>query len=113
MAAYGVVQLPFYATGFRGDDMEAALGKLAPISLRYRALRYEVIRFRDDRYRFQMNTEWDRKEDWDAFWFGEEFTDMRTSCSSWFTVPLLYAWADTVTVGHMRAEEALVGEEED
>jgi hypothetical protein len=38
---------------------------------------------------------------------------MRTSCSSWFTVPLLYAWADSVTIGQLRAEEALVGEEED
>ncbi len=110
--AYGVVQLPFYATGFRGDDMEAALGKLAPMSLRYKALRYEVIRFRDDRYKFQMNIEFEDKGGWDAFWFGPEFTDMRVSCSSWYTVPLLYGWADSISFGALRREEALVGDDE-
>lgn len=110
--AYGVVSLPWYATGFRGDDLEAALQKLAPISLRYGASRYEVLRMRDDRYRFLMATEWERKEDWDAFWFGEEFTDMRASCSSWFTVPLLYGWADDVASGALRREQALVGDDE-
>jgi len=37
---------------------------------------------------------------------------MRRSCSSWFTVPLLYAWADTVTIGQLREDEALVGDEQ-
>ena len=46
-----------------------------------------------------------------TFWFGEEFTDWRASCSSWYTVPLLYYWNDTVSTGMLHsAEEALVGE---
>jgi quinol monooxygenase YgiN len=110
--AYGVVHLPWYATGFRGDDLEAALAKLAPISLRYGATRYEVFRSRDDRYKFLMSVEFDDKADWDAFWFGEEFTDMRRSCSSWFTVPLLYGWHDQVAFGELKREEALVGDDE-
>ncbi|MBA3747458.1 MAG: hypothetical protein H0W96_08215 [Solirubrobacterales bacterium] len=112
--ASGVAQLAWYATGFRGDDLEAALQKLAPISLRYGATRYEVLRFREDRYRFHMNIEFERKESWDAFWFGPEFTDMRVSCSSWYTVPLLYVWADSVSRGALRGEEAevLVGDDE-
>ena len=81
--AYGVVHLPFYATGFRGDDLEAALSKLAPISLRYGAIRYDVFRSRDDRYKFVLQVEFAEKSQWDAFYFGEEFTDMRAACSSW------------------------------
>jgi len=110
--AYGVLHLPFYATGFRGDDLEAALTKLAPISLRYGATRYEVFRSRDDRYKFLTTFEFDDKQRWDAFFYGEEFTDMRVSCSSWFTVPLLYTWNDSVAIGALRREEALVGDDE-
>ncbi|HEV7804416.1 MAG TPA: antibiotic biosynthesis monooxygenase [Solirubrobacteraceae bacterium] len=110
--AYGVVHLPFYATGFRSDDLEAALAKLAPISTRYGATRYEVFRSRDDRYKFLMTVEFDDKSRWDAFWFGGEFTDMRTACSSWFTVPLLYSWHDQVTFGELKREPALVADDE-
>ena len=108
----GVVHLPVYATGFRGDDIEAALQQLAPISLRYNAKRYEVFRSRDDRYKFLFSMEFDSPADWDAFWFGPEFTDWRVSCSSWFTVPLLYAWQDLVAGGEIR-EPVAVGEELD
>ncbi|MBA3327978.1 MAG: hypothetical protein H0T43_06720 [Solirubrobacterales bacterium] len=102
----GVVQLPWYATGFRGDDLEAALQQIAPISLRYGAGRYEVFRGREDRYKFLMSIEFDSHADWEAYWFGEEFTDMRASTSSWYQVPLLYTWSDLVAVGELRAPEA-------
>jgi hypothetical protein len=103
----GVVQLPWYATGFRGDDLEAALQELAPISSRYGATRYLVFRARDDRYKFLMSIEFDAKSDWDAFWFGPEFTEMRAACSGWYQVPLLYAWADLVSFGEVREPTAV------
>ena len=106
----GVVQLPFYATGFRGDDMEAALQELAPLSTRHGATRYMVFRSRDDRYKFLMSIEFPDKSGWDAFWFSPEFTEMRAACSGWYQVPLLYTWADLVSVGEVR-EPAAVGEE--
>jgi hypothetical protein len=98
----GVVHLPLYATGFRGDDLEAALAQLAPISLRYGAKRYDVVRSRDDRYRFLTSFQFDTKAEWDAFWFGAEFTDFRAACSSWYQVPLLYVWQDLVAGGGLR-----------
>ena len=110
--AGGIVHLPVYATGFRGDDIEAALQQLAPISLRYGAKRYEVFRARDDRYKFLFYMEFDDHADWDAFWFGEEFTDWRASCSSWYTVPLLYAWQDTVAIGEVREPVAVADDEQ-
>lgn len=110
--SYGIVHLPWYATGFRGDDLEAALQQLAPISVNYGALRYEVHRSRDDRYKFLMMIEFERKQQWDAFWFGEEFTEMRAACSGWYCVPLLYVWNDPVSVGAVRRDEALVGDDD-
>ena len=108
--AYGVVHLPIYATGFRGDDIEAALQQLAPISVNYGATSYDVFRGRDDRYKFLLAIEFERKQDWDRFWFGEEFTDWRAACSSWYTVPLLYTWNDNVSAGGLRRDEALADE---
>ena len=100
--AGGVVHLPVYATGFRGDDIEAALQQIAPISTRYGATKYEVFRSRDDRYRFLLVVDFDAKADWDAYWFGPEFTEMRAACSGWYQVPLLYVWNDRVAGGAVR-----------
>ncbi|MEA2155857.1 MAG: hypothetical protein QOE11_1997 [Solirubrobacteraceae bacterium] len=108
----GVVHLPVYATGFRGDDVEASLQQIAPISLRYGATRYEVFRSRDDRYRFLLAVDFESHGDWDAYWYGEEFTDWRASCSSWFQVPLLYVWNDRVAGGGVH-EQVAAGEAAD
>jgi len=102
--AAGVVPLPVYATGFRGDDIEAALDQIARISTRYGATRYEVFRSRDDRYKFLLAVDFDNHADWDAYWYGPEFTEWRAACSGWYQVPLLYVWNDLVTRGEVREE---------
>ena len=102
--AGGVVHLPVYATGFRADDIEAALQQIAPISTRYGATKYEVFRSRDDRYKFLMAVDFEDKADWDAYWFGPEFTEMRAACSGWYQVPLLYVWNDRIAGGAVREE---------
>ena len=43
----GIVHIPWYATGFRADKLEAALMGIAPVALRYGARSYQVHRFRD------------------------------------------------------------------
>ncbi|HEX4344044.1 MAG TPA: antibiotic biosynthesis monooxygenase [Solirubrobacteraceae bacterium] len=106
--AYGVVHLPWYATGFRGDDLEAALAQLAPIALRYGAIRYDVYRSRDDRYKFLMAIEFESKDQWDAFYYGADFTEMRAATSSWYTVPLLYVWNDNISSGALRSADAVL-----
>lgn len=100
--AAGVVHLAVYATGFRGDDIAAALAQIAAISTRYGATRYEVFRSRDDRYKFLLTVDFEGKADWDAYWFGPEFTEWRAACTGWYQVPLLYVWNDLVTRGELR-----------
>jgi hypothetical protein len=106
----GIVHLPWYATGFHGDDLAVALSQLAPISTRYGAKRYEIFRSRDDRYKFLMSIAFDDHHDWDRFWFGGEFTEMRAACNGWFQVPLLYSWQDQVAYGALR-ETVSAGDE--
>ena len=100
----GVVHIPWYATGFRGDKLEAALADIAPVALRYGATGFAVYRFRDDRYKFLQTAEFESKADWERYWMGPEFIDFRVLTSSWYQVPVVYGWTDLVTSGALPPE---------
>jgi hypothetical protein len=95
----GVVHVPWYATGFRADGLEAALAEIAPVALHYGATSYQVFRFNDDRYRFLQTATFERKLDWERYWGGQEFIDFRVIHSGWYQVPVLYQWSDVVAAG--------------
>jgi len=95
----GVVHIPWYATGFRGDKLEAALADISPVALRYGATSHALFRYHDDRYKFLQTAEFPDKPTWEAYWNGPEFLDFRILCSGWYQVPVLYGWTDLVTSG--------------
>ena len=97
------IHIPWYATGFRGDDLEAALQQISQFSLRYGAKGYSVYRSWDDRYKFLQVIEFDDKSDFQRFWYGQEFIDMRAACQGWYQVPLLYTWNDIVAEDRFEA----------
>lgn len=99
MAGGGVVHIPWYATGFRGDQLEAALDRISALSTRYGASEWSLHRSRDDRYKFLQIIHFDQKSDFDRFWYGPEFIDFRVSAQSWFQVPVIYAWHDLIGEG--------------
>ena len=103
-----VVHVPFYATAFRKDDLAAALEQIGAVAPRYGAKGWVVYQSHDDLYRFLFVVEFDRKDDWDRYWYGEEFSSMRAACSGWYQVPLLYAWQDVVGAGSLLAEPSEV-----
>ena len=98
------VQVPFYATAFRKDDLAAALEQIGAVAPRYGAKGWVLYQSHDDLYKFLFVVEFERKDDWDRYWYGEEFSSMRAACSSWYQVPLLYAWTDVVGAGSLLAE---------
>jgi hypothetical protein len=85
-----VFNVPWYATGFRGDAVEEALQEIAPVALRYGASDWAIYRYTDDRYKFMQFATFDDKDRWQIYWYGPEFTDWRMQYSSWFQVPILY-----------------------
>ena len=91
--------VPWYATGFRGDDLEAALNEVAAVAVRYGATSYAVYRSRDDRYRFQQFASFEDKTDWERYWEGDEMIYFRATHSSWYQVPVLYGWWDETASG--------------
>ena len=101
--AAGVVHIPWYATLFRGDKFEAALQEIAPVAVRYGATEWAVYRSRDDAYRFLQMATFEDKEAFEAYWYGADFNDWRARYSSWYQVPVLYAWHDLVARGGLGA----------
>ena len=95
----GVVQIPWYATLFRGQRFEAAVREIAPIALRYGASEYSVYRSRDDAYKFLQMATFEDKSGFDRYWYGEEFSIWRADHSSWYQVPVLYTWRDLLARG--------------
>ena len=95
------VHIPWYATGFRGDKLEAALAEIAPVALRYGATSYAVYRYDDDRYRLLQTANFEQKLDFERYWSGPEFTRFRALTSSWYQVPILYQWNHVITEGAM------------
>ncbi len=97
----GVVTIPWYATLFRADKLQAALEEIAPLAGRYGARHYDVLRSREDRYRFQQTATFESKLDFERYWYGPEFIRFRVACSSWFQVPVVYEWHDRVAFGDL------------
>ena len=95
----GVVHVPWYATGLRGDKLAAALADISAVALRYGARSHAIYRYNDDRYKFLQTAEFESKHDFEAYWYGPEFSDFRAMCSSWYTVPVLYGNRITLLFG--------------
>ena len=95
----GSVQIPWYATVFRGDQFVEALQEIAPLAIRYGATDFQVYRSRDDRYKFLHASTFESKLEWERYWNGPEFIQWREKYSSWYQIPVLYAWHDLVASG--------------
>jgi hypothetical protein len=105
----GVVHIPWYATGFRGDSLEQALEEVSRLSLRYGATSYHVYRYRDDRYKFLQVIAWNEKLDWERFWEGQDMIDFRVLNSGSYQVPVVYQWVDQVAHGEIAPEPVTPG----
>lgn len=99
-----VVDIPWYANGFRGDKLEAALRGVAPTALRYGATAWAVHRSRDDRYKFTQIAHFENKLDFERWWSGPEMIEFRAIASGWFQVPVFYVWNDLVGEGRVSPE---------
>lgn len=100
------VMIPWYATALRADDLAFALEKISKLALQHQGLRYDVYRFKDDRYRFVQYLEFPTKLEWEAFWYGEVFQDMRASTQGWYQVPVVYSPVEPVTTGRLELTPA-------
>jgi hypothetical protein len=114
--AKGVVHVPFYATLGRKDQLADGLAEfLAPASVKYGATHYSVQRSRDDRFNLKTMFWFNSKDDWYAFWDGEEAIEFRARYMGKYQVPVTYVWHDELgsetdvpSVGHVSADVEIV-----
>ena len=97
----GTIHIPWYATGFRGDKLEAALADVTPTALRYGATEWSLHRGLDDRYKLLQIVHFEDKLDFQRWWDGPEMTELRAIASSWYQVPLLYSPNELVGAGRV------------
>jgi len=105
----GTVIIPWYATGFRSDALEEALNEVAAVALRYGATSYAVYRARDDKYKFQQLAAFEEHLGWERYWDGPEMTFFRAKHSSWYQIPVLYAWWDCTASGALAPAPVTTG----
>jgi hypothetical protein len=110
-AGAGVAVVPWYATVFRGDRFAVAVNEIASIALRYGATEYEVLRSREDRYRFRQSATFERKIDFERYWYGPEFAAFRAEYASWYQVPIVYEWYERTVRGALEPEAVAVNAE--
>ena len=96
-----VFNVPWYATGFRGDQFEAALQEIAPVALRYGATDWAVYRYKDDRYKFQQLATFENADAYGLYCNGPEFGAWRADYSGWYQVPALYFPMTLVASGQL------------
>ena len=94
-----VLMVPWYATGFRGDQFETALQEIAPVALRYGATDWSIYRFKEDRYKFQQLATFEDAAQYSLYWNGPEFGAWRADYSGWYQVPVVYNTMTLVAAG--------------
>lgn len=99
------IHIPWYATGLRGDALQAALLDVTPTALRYGATGWSLHRSKDDRYKLLQIVHFEDKLDFERWWEGPEMVDLRVITSGWWQVPQLYIPHELIGEGRIVADD--------
>ena len=87
-----VCTLDWHITPFRADrflDLWEAAAAKAPA---YGAKSWSLIRSVDDPLHFQQTSVWERREDFERYWYSEEIEAARQTAIDLYDVPIVPAW---------------------
>jgi hypothetical protein len=79
----------WHANPFRGDKLEAGLLPLAEAALDFGALSWALYRTVEGGLDFMQQATFERKADFDRYWYSAEVGEQRAKLAGWFQVPLL------------------------
>jgi hypothetical protein len=97
-----VVVINWVANPFRGDKFEEAWAPAAEAVVRYGAHAWAFARSKDDPVHFMQMAVFDKKLDFDRYWYSEEMAEARVKCSGMYQVPILPVWWRSIGVGVVR-----------
>lgn len=98
MAAHSF-HISWYATALRADDLQAALEQVSEIAPRYGAASWSIHRSAEDRYKFLQVVTFEHKDDFQAYYYGPEFREMRAAMSGAYQNPVVYVPFELVVDG--------------
>ncbi|WP_143038692.1 hypothetical protein [Thermoleophilum album] len=103
-----LVEIKWHANTFRGDELEAHLKRLAPLALEYGARWWLLYRALEAGLDFVQLAEFDRKEDFDRYWYSDEVGAIRERALGTFQVPLIPSFHQVVGRGELHSPEELL-----
>jgi quinol monooxygenase YgiN len=100
-----VIHVQWYATVLQGNTFAEAVSEFAaPLTLKYGALKYSVMRSIDDPYRITQQIWFDDHDNWYRYWDGPEMIEFRAKHSRHFQIPVVYFWSDEIASGALGPE---------
>lgn len=96
---FSMVVINWVANPFRGDRFEEAWRPAAEAATRYGARAWAFTRSKDDPLSFMQIAVFEKKIDFERYWYAESTAEARIQCAGLFQVPILPIWYEAVGVG--------------
>jgi hypothetical protein len=96
---FSFVVINWVANPFRGDKFEEAWAPAAEGATKYGARAWAFTRSKDDPLTFMQIAAFEKKIDFERYWYAEETAEARVRCAGLYQVPLLPIWWESVGFG--------------
>jgi hypothetical protein len=96
---FSTVVIPWVANPFRGDRLEEAWAPAAAAVTKYGAKAWAWTRSKDDPLSFTQYAAFEKKIDFERYWYAEETAEARVQIAGLYQVPILPVWFECVSWG--------------
>ncbi len=96
---FSMVIINWVANPFRGDRFEEAWRPAAEAVINFGARGWAFARSKDDPLHFMQVAVFDKKVDFERYWYSNETAEARIACAGLYQVPLLPVWFESVGLG--------------
>jgi hypothetical protein len=96
---FSMVVIPWVANPFRGDRLEEAWAPAAAAVTKYGAKGWAWTRSKDDPLSFTQFAVFEKKIDFERYWYADETSAARVEIGGLYQVPLLPIWFECVGWG--------------
>jgi hypothetical protein len=92
MAEVEVCNLEWHVAPFRADRWLDVWEEAAAKMPAYGAKSWSLTRSKDDPLAFRQTSIWERRADFERYWFSEEIEQARTATIGYYDIPILPTW---------------------
>jgi hypothetical protein len=98
-----VIYIEWHVTPFRADRFLEIWRPAAARALAFGATTWSLTRNIEDPLHIRQSATWERREDFERYWYSEEIAEARAEASGLFQVPVLPIWLRAVDAGELAA----------